>query len=106
MPIPAVRTPGSRPGTPAQASCRRGSPEIGNGECKEDRQAQIERIAAGFLNQSLEHADWQKQQLLLSARNRSAFSRALCRSDECVTEAYLHQIRDTMEIMDGRIPTP
>jgi hypothetical protein len=68
--------------------------------------AEIERLAAGFLKQSLEHADWNKQQLLLSARNRAATSRHLCRSDDCVTDAYLRQIRDTTTIMEGRIPAP
>jgi hypothetical protein len=69
--------------------------------------AEVERLAAGFLEQSLEHADWKKQQLLLSARNRAVTSRHLCRSDEaCVTEAYLRQIRDTTTIMEGRIPNP
>ena len=71
-----------------------------------DRRAQVERLAAGFLKQSLEHANWQKQQLLLSARNRSVTSRNLCRSDDCVTEAYMRQIRDTTTIMEGRIPNP
>jgi DnaJ-domain-containing protein 1 len=69
------------------------------------RQAQVARIATGFLQQSLEHADWHKQQLLLSARNRAATSRNLCRSDECVTGAYLRQIREITAIMDGRTPT-
>ncbi len=54
----------------------------------------------------MEHADWRKQQLLLSARNRSATSRTLCRSDDCVTEAYMRQIRDITAIMAGRIPNP
>ena len=63
-------------------------------------------MAKGFLKQSLDHADWKKQQLLLSARNRAATSRALCRTDDCVTDAYLHQIRDTTTIMQGRIPSP
>jgi len=71
-----------------------------------DRRAQVERLAASFLKQSLEHSDWQKQQLLLSARNRAATSRTMCRSDDCVTEAYLRQIRDTTMIMEGRIPNP
>jgi hypothetical protein len=71
-----------------------------------DRRAQVERLATGFLKQSLEHADFQKQQLLLSARNRSATSRNLCRSDDCVTDAYMRQIRDITTIMEGRIPNP
>jgi hypothetical protein len=68
--------------------------------------AEVERLATGFLKQSLDHADWNKQQLLLSARNRAATSRHLCRSDDCVTDAYLRQIRDTTTIMEGRIPAP
>jgi hypothetical protein len=68
------------------------------------RRVEVERLATGFLNQSLQHADWHKQQLLLSARNRAATSRNLCSSEDCVTEAYLRQIRDTTTIMEGRIP--
>lgn len=63
-------------------------------------------MARGFLQQSIEHADWKKQQLLLSARMRSQTSRTLCRTDDCVTEAYLRQIRETTAIMAGRIPNP
>jgi hypothetical protein len=70
------------------------------------RREQIERLATGFLKQSLDHADWKKQQLLLSARNRAATSLQICRSDDCVSDAYLRQIRDTSTIMEGRIPTP
>jgi hypothetical protein len=69
-----------------------------------DRRAQVERIATGFLRQSLEHADSAKQQLLLSASSRAATSRAACRSDDCVTGTYLRQIRDTSAIMEGRSP--
>lgn len=74
--------------------------------CSNDRREQVQRLAARFLKQSLDHADWKKQQLLLSARNRAATSRNLCRSDACVTQAYLRQIRDTTTIMEGRVPTP
>lgn len=72
----------------------------------DNRQAEVERQATSFLKQSMEHADWHKQELLLSARNRSAYSRAMCRSSDCVTETYLRQIRETTEIMQGRIPNP
>jgi hypothetical protein len=70
------------------------------------RREQVERVANGFLEQSLANADWSKQQLLLSARNRASTALGLCRSDDCVTEAYLHQIRDTRTIMEGGIPSP
>jgi hypothetical protein len=70
-----------------------------------DRGEQVERIATGFLRQSLAHADRNKQQQLISASNRSATSRSQCRSNECVTQAYLRQIRDITAIMEGRSPT-
>jgi hypothetical protein len=66
----------------------------------------VERIAKTFLSQSMGHADWSKQQLLLSARNRAVTSRNLCRSDSCVAEAYVRQIREISVIMEGRRPTP
>jgi hypothetical protein len=69
-----------------------------------DRPAQVERLASGYLKQSLNHADWNKQQLLLSAQIRSRTSRKLCRSDDCVTKVYLRQMRETSAIMEGRIP--
>jgi DnaJ domain len=97
-PIPAAIQQSARaaPGAVAAASCP---------QCQ-DRRAEVERLATSFLKQSLDHADWHKQQLLLSARNRSATSRNMCHSDDCVTDAYLRQIRDTTTIMEGRIPNP
>ncbi len=68
------------------------------------RPEQAERLAAGFLKQSLTHADSTKQQLLLSAQVRSRTSRNLCRSDDCVTDVYLRQMRETTAIMEGRVP--
>ena len=98
-PVAATRDASTASGPPAEPGCN-------DGRCPNNRLAQVERIATGFLKQSLEHADWHKQQLLLSAGNRSATARMLCRSDECVTAAYLHQIRDITTIMQGRIPNP
>ena len=63
---------------------------------------QVERIAMGFLRQSLEHAHVQKHQLLQSASARAATLRAACHSDDCVTGAYLRQIRETTAIMEGQ----
>jgi hypothetical protein len=72
----------------------------------DERRAQIERMAEDMLRQSLDRADWHQHELLLSARNRAAFTRTMCRSSDCVTETYLRQIRETNEIMAGRIPSP
>ena len=92
--------------SPPAQSCRKASSTVGSGQCTDDRRATVERIAKGLLRQSMQHADWSKQQLLLSARNRSATSRNLCQSENCVAEAYVRQIRDINAIMEGRRPTP
>ncbi len=93
-----------KPKTPMPTAPDRAS--SGASESTDDRHAQVERLAASFLKQSLEHADFHRKELLLSASNRSAFTRALCHSSDCVTETYLRQIRETTEIMQGRVPTP
>ncbi|MFL6726079.1 MAG: DnaJ domain-containing protein [Sphingomicrobium sp.] len=104
--VPAATDHGAGNAAQAQplASCRPAASKAA--ECTDGRQAQVERLATGLLKQSMEHADFQKQELLLSARNRSAYSRTLCHSSECVTETYLRQIRETTQIMQGRIPSP
>jgi hypothetical protein len=86
------------PRAPAQAAPARTA-------ATDDRRAEVERIATGFLKQSMDHADAGKQQLLLGASARAAASRAACRSDDCVTGTYLRQIRDTSAIMEGRSPS-
>jgi hypothetical protein len=64
----------------------------------------LEGLAAGFHAQSMAHADWQKQQLLLSARVRSTTSRKMCRSEACVADAYARQMREISAIVEGRKP--
>lgn len=98
------RVVGGPAGFPAQASCRPSSSSVALGECSHDHSAKLARMAASFLRQSMAHADNYKQQLLLSSRNRSATSRNLCRSDDCLSDAYLRQIRETSAIMEGRPP--
>jgi hypothetical protein len=97
LPKPIAPAPVAGPARRASASA---VPASGD-----DRRAQVERLATGFFNQSMQHADWSRQQLLLSARTRSATLRTLCHSDDCVADAYLRQIRDTTTIMEGRIPS-
>jgi hypothetical protein len=94
--------PKAPPATPVEAT----RPPAPPPPAMADRKVQVERIATGFLRQSLEHADAHKQELLLSARNRAAALRASCRSDDCVTDVYLRQIRETTAIVEGRTPTP
>jgi hypothetical protein len=84
----------------------RSKPEPCNAECKSARMAALDRMAAGFFTQSMANADPARKDLLLGARNRSAAARSACRSDSCVTEAYLRQIRETSAIMEGRAMPP
>ena len=86
------------------AGCRPdGSVAVSVG-CKNERLATLDRMAAGFFSQSMAHADAAKRQLLLSSHTRSAETRSACRSDSCVSEAYLRQMREISAIMEGRTP--
>ncbi len=111
-PLPLTRAP-RQPRPPLTREVAELSPEAQavpkpllrkTAEVKDSRPQQVEQMAAGFLKQSLEHADWSKQQLLLSAQIRSKTSRTLCRSDDCVANVYLRQMRETTAIMEGRVP--
>lgn len=72
---------------------------------RSDRLAALDRMATGFFSQSMVHANSAKQEALLGARNRSAALRRACRSDSCLTDAYLRQMREISAIMEGR-PAP
>jgi hypothetical protein len=67
-----------------------------------DRVATLDRVSSGFFTQSMVHADDSKKTLLVAARDRSEAERKACRSDSCVANAYLRQIRATSAIMEGR----
>ncbi|HEY6662019.1 MAG TPA: DnaJ domain-containing protein [Sphingomicrobium sp.] len=69
---------------------------------KGSRVAALDRLSAGFFSQSMVHATSAKKELLLAARDRSAAQRKTCRSDSCVADAYLREIRETSAIMEGR----
>jgi hypothetical protein len=99
---PAQPRPAKR-GAQVAARCASGK-AMGGPACQNDRRQEVERIAVNFLKQSLTHADRPKQQLLLSAQVRSKAARDLCRSAECVSNAYLRQIRETTAIMEARTP--
>lgn len=66
-----------------------------------ERLAKLDTMAAGFLAQSLGHATDAKKVLLIGARNRSAARRKACRSDSCVADALVRQIRETSAIMES-----
>jgi hypothetical protein len=66
------------------------------------RVATLTRMSDSFLSQSMVHATDAKKQLLLAARDRSAAQRKTCRSDSCVADAYVREIRETSAIMEGR----
>jgi len=67
-----------------------------------ERVATLNRMSDSFLSQSMVHATDAKKQLLLAARDRSAAQRKACRSDSCVADAYVREIRETSAIMEGR----
>ena len=69
---------------------------------KSERVATLDRMSAGFFSQSMTHADVAKKTLLVAARDRSEAERKACRSDSCVADAYVRQIRATSAIMEGK----
>jgi curved DNA-binding protein CbpA len=71
---------------------------------KDDRVATLERMSAGFFSQSMVHATDAKKALLLAARDRSAAERKACRSQSCVADIYVRQIRQTGAIMESKPP--
>ena len=73
---------------------------------KNERLATLDTMAGGFFTQSMTHATDAKKELLLGARNRSAAKRKACRSDACLVDAYVRQIRETSAIMEGRTGPP
>ena len=71
-----------------------------------DRVATLDRMSAGFFSQSMTHATDTKKVLLVAARDRSETERKACRSDSCVADAYVRQIRETSAIMEGKAGPP
>jgi len=71
-----------------------------SGGCKSDKIATLERMSAGFFSQSMVHADRAKKDLLVSARDRFAAERKACRSESCVSDSYVRQIRETSAIVE------
>lgn len=73
---------------------------------KDDRLATLDTMAAGFFRQSMANANYARKGLLLGARDRSATKRKACRSDSCVADAFVRQIRETSAIMEGHSGPP
>ena len=67
-----------------------------------ERVATLDRLSAGFFSQSMVHASGAKKELLLAVRDRSAAQRKACRSESCIADAYVRQMRETGAIMEGR----
>jgi len=73
---------------------------------RSDRVATLDRMSSGFFSQSMTHATDAKKVLLVAARDRSETERKACRSDSCVADAYVRQIRATSAIMEGKPGPP
>jgi uncharacterized protein len=62
-------------------------------------------MSAGFFRQSMANANPAKKELLLNARGRLVALRKACRSDSCLADTYVRQMREISTIMESR-PTP
>jgi hypothetical protein len=93
-PAPAPRRPLLAVPQAAKAAPPRPRP------AQSDRVATLDRMSAGFFSQSMANATDGKKQLLLAARDRSEAQRKACKSDSCVADALVRQIRETGLIME------
>jgi len=60
-------------------------------------------MARNYFTQSLIYAP-DKTAQLQAAQDRSEAQRKACRSDSCVADAYVRQIRETSAIMEPKSP--
>lgn len=100
-PTVTVPKPVASPSSPRQPPAMAANPAP-----RSERVTTLERMASDFFGQSMAYAGAVKKGLLVSARDRSAAKRKACRSDSCVADAYVRQIRETSAIMEGRAGTP
>jgi hypothetical protein len=66
------------------------------------RLATLQRVSASFYNQAMLHADAEKKAMLIGAHSRLVTRQGACRSDSCVADTYLREIRETSAIMENR----
>ena len=97
QPAPPTQTQPARP----VAAKSEGNPP-GPKPAADQRLTTLDRMSDSFFSQSMVHASGAKKELLLAARDRSAAQRKACRSDSCVADAYVREIRETGAIMEGR----
>ena len=71
-----------------------------------ERLATLQRVSAGFYNQSMQHADGSKKTMLLGAHSRFMVQQGACKSDSCLADSYLRHIREVSAIMENRVSAP
>jgi len=103
VPPPRRRTIETRPPAPEMPKAVAPAPPAA---AQSAQLATLDRLSTSFFSQSMAHASDDKKQLLLAARDRSTAKRRACRSDSCVADAYLRQIRQTSAIMERPAETP
>jgi len=96
-----VRTRVAAPSPPRTLRARTAqSPATPLKQQRSERVATLDRMSTGFFSQSMVNASDDKKQLLIAARDRSEAERKACKSDSCVADTYVRQIRETGEIME------
>ena len=70
--------------------------------CGSDRLATLDRQSATLFSQSMGAADAARRQRLSAIRSRFLAARNGCKSDSCVTSAYLGHMREVSEVMRSK----
>lgn len=87
------------PAKPAASACRPGSGWADRAVCGNSNLAALDRQHGLLYAQSLAKADQGKRAALLGSRERFQVKRDACRSENCLTSAYIARLREISDIM-------
>ena len=95
----SAQTSPAAPATQAAASCRLGSGWAERTICSSGNLTALDRQLGLLYGQSLNRADEAKRAVLLASRDRFQERRSACRSESCLTSAYVARLREISDIM-------
>ena len=98
----ATAPPASLSSTKQETPCRLGNGWADRAICNSGNLSGLDRQLAQFYSQSWAKADDKRRAALLGGRARFQERRNACRSEDCLTAAYLARLREISDIMAKR----
>lgn len=96
---PSAQASSAASATQPVASCRLGSGWAERTICSSSNLTALDRQLGLLYGQSLNRADEGKKAVLLASRDRFQLRRSACRSESCLTSAYVARLREISDIM-------